>query len=131
MNEENQQKKEPEVGYMQPPKDKQFKPGCSGNRRGRPKGRKNFHTLLNEILSQNMIVTENGKNIKMSKKTTIITQVVNKAVKGDIKAMSILLPHILNSDFKEEEREKVLSMLNKDDNQIINLYLEKQNKEEK
>lgn len=114
-----------EVGYGKPPKAKQYQKGRSGNRRGRPKGSKNFHTLLNEVLSQTMVVTENGKTVKLSKKTAIILQTVNKAVKGDMKATSVLLPHILNSDLKEEDQQKVMASMSTDDEAIIKMYLQK------
>ena len=32
-----------EVGYGKPPKSKRFKPGASGNPKGRPKGKKSRH----------------------------------------------------------------------------------------
>ena len=41
-----------EIGYGKPPKKHQFKPGQSGNRKGRPKGTKNTATLLREILDR-------------------------------------------------------------------------------
>jgi len=40
-----------EVGYGRPPKATRFKPGCSGNPKGRPKGSKAPKTLLEEALS--------------------------------------------------------------------------------
>ncbi|MDD3150659.1 MAG: DUF5681 domain-containing protein [Candidatus Gastranaerophilales bacterium] len=115
--------KDYEIGYGKPPKDAQFKPGFSGNRKGRPKGSKNTYTLLNNILNQKITVKENNENIKISKKIAMLTQLVNKGVKGDIKAISTLLPHMLMADIKEDDREKVLSSLNHDDKTIIQMYL--------
>lgn len=115
-----------EIGYGKPPKDKQFKEGQSGNKKGRPKGSKNTYTLLDEILRQNICLKENGKDRKMSKRMAMLMQLVNKGVKGDVKAISVLFPHILNADIKAEEREKILDSLNKDDEAIIKLYLSKQ-----
>jgi len=112
-----------EIGYGKPPKNSKFKPGQSGNKNGRPKGTKNTYTLLNKILDQKISIKENGQNLKISKKTAILTQLVNKGIKGDIKAISTLLPHMLMSDIKEEDRERVLASLNKDDKEIIMNYL--------
>lgn len=128
---DDSQSKRYEIGYGKPPKTKQFQKGHSGNRSGRPKGSKNFHTLLNEVLSQTMVVTENGKTVKLSKKTAIILHTVNKAVKGDMKATSLLLPHILNSDLKEEDQQKLMSSMGKNDDSIIEMYLQKRIMEEK
>ena len=120
-----------EVGYGKPPKARQFQKGRSGNRSGRPKGSKNFHTLLNEVLSQAMVITENGKTIKVSKKSAIVLHTVNKAVKGDMKATSLLLPHILNSDLKEEDQQKVMGSMSTNDETIIEMYVQKRIMEEK
>ncbi len=113
-----------EVGYGKPPKNSQFKPGNSGNKKGRPKGSKNTYTLLVEILGQKINVKkEDGQTIKISKKAAMLTQLVNKGVKGDIKAIATLLPHMLVADMKEEDREKILALLNQDDKEIIQTYL--------
>lgn len=112
-----------EVGYGKPPKNNQFKPGMSGNKNGRPKGSKNTYTLLNEILNQKITIKENNESIKISKKIAMLTQLVNKGVKGDIKAISTLLPHMLLADIKEEDKEKVLASLSQDDKTIIQMYL--------
>ena len=42
-----------DVGYGKPPKANQFKPGKSGNPKGRPKGARSEATMLVELLSQN------------------------------------------------------------------------------
>lgn len=41
-----------EVGYGRPPKKSQFKKGQSGNPKGRPKGSKNFQTIVSDIMNQ-------------------------------------------------------------------------------
>lgn len=111
------------VGYGKPPAEHQFKPGQSGNWNGRRKGSKNTYTLLQEILDQKISVSDNGKQIKISKKIAMLTQLVNKGVQGDIKAISSLLPHMLVVDMKEEDKDKALAVLNIDDKKIIENYL--------
>lgn len=115
--------KEYEVGYGKPPKEYQFKKGQSGNKKGRPKNSKNTYVLLDEILSQTIPITENGKLMHISKRNALLIQLVNKAVKGDLKALNALLPHMLVVDAKEEDKEKIISSLNKDDEEIITNYL--------
>lgn len=112
-----------EIGYAKPPKVHQFKQGQSGNKKGRPNGSKNTYNLLKDILNQQITVKENDKTIKISKKVAMLTQLVNKGVKGDVKAISTLLPHMLIADMKEEDREKVIASLNQDDKAIIAMYL--------
>ena len=80
-----------EVGYGKPPRHTRFKKGRSGNSRGRPNGSKNLSTLLSETLSEPVIVTENGGCRTISKRRAIITQLVNRSAKGDLRALKILL----------------------------------------
>src|SRR6516165_9963053 len=79
-----------EVGYRKPPRHSRFKKGQSGNPRGRPSGSKNLSTLLSEALNEPVVVTENGKRRKISKRQAIITQLVNQSAKGDWRAGKIL-----------------------------------------
>jgi hypothetical protein len=46
------------VGYKRPPVDRQFKPGQSGNPKGRPKGRKNLKTIVVEALHKKVKVRD-------------------------------------------------------------------------
>lgn len=80
-----------EIGYGRPPKATQFKPGQSGNRKGRPKGAQNFSKVLDKELNSLVPVTENGRRKNVRKKEVIAKQLVNKAAQGDLKATSILL----------------------------------------
>jgi hypothetical protein len=79
-----------EVGYSKPPRHSRFVKGQSGNQRGRPPGAKNLKTLLNRALSELVIVTENGARRKISKGEAIITQLVNRSAKPDLRAIQIL-----------------------------------------
>jgi hypothetical protein len=115
--------KDYDIGYGKPPEENRFKQGKSGNPQGRPKGSKNTYKLLNDILNQKIVVSEGDEKIKISKKVAMLTQLVNKGVKGDIKAISALLPHLLIADLKEEERHQIRELLNQDDQLIIADYL--------
>jgi hypothetical protein len=83
-----------EVGYGKPPRSTQFKPGQSGNRAGRPRGAKNFATALEQELNSPVIVTENGRRKRISKRQVIAKHLVNKAAGGDFKAIPLLLNEI-------------------------------------
>jgi len=82
------------VGYKKPPRHTQFKPGQSGNVKGRPKGAKNFATVFQEELCVPIEVTENGKRKRISKRQAIAKQHINKAVAGDPKAAAIVLNEV-------------------------------------
>jgi len=75
-----------EVGYRKPPRTTRFKAGESGNPKGRPKGAKNFATVIAQELNGRLSVTENGRRKKISKREVIVKRVVNKAAEGDLKA---------------------------------------------
>ncbi|MDR1338020.1 MAG: DUF5681 domain-containing protein [Rickettsiales bacterium] len=112
-----------DVGYMKPPTATRFKPGQSGNDKGRPKGSKNTYAILDDLLGQKIQMTQDGKPIKLNKKTAALLQMVNKAVKGDSKAMQTLLPHMLIADGKNEERAKVSAAIKQDDMEIVKQLL--------
>ena len=80
-----------EVGYGKPPRTTRFKKGQSGNPRGRRSGSKNLSTLLSEALNEPVIVTENGRRRKVSKREAIIKQLVNQSANGDWRAVKLLL----------------------------------------
>jgi Family of unknown function (DUF5681) len=75
-----------QVGDRRPPKHSQFKPGVSGNPKGRPKGSINVRTRVTQQLRQTVTGTRNGRPVKMSKADLIARQIVDAAAKGDFKA---------------------------------------------
>ena len=51
--------------YQRPPHKGQFKPGQSGNPRGRPKGSRNIRSYVQRLLDAPILVNENGKTRRM------------------------------------------------------------------
>ena len=90
-----------EVGYGKPPVHNRFKPGQSGNPRGRPSGSKNLKTMLAETLREKVVVTDNGKRKSISKGAALLTQLVNKAAQGDMRAIGLLVRPIVSPDESE------------------------------
>jgi Family of unknown function (DUF5681) len=68
-----------------------FKPGMTGNPKGRPKDAKGFATTLQDELKRPVTVTEDGRRKKITKREAVAKQLVNKAAAGDPKAIPILL----------------------------------------
>lgn len=79
--------KDYEVGYSKPPKNTQFKKGESGNSKGRPSKTKNTLTILTSELDKTVVLKENGKEIKLTKRQAMLRHMVNKAVQGGSKTM--------------------------------------------
>ncbi len=84
-------KKDYDVGYGKPPKSGQFKPGQSGNPKGRPKGAKNLKAVFEEELLAKVPIKEEGKSKKVSKQEAVIKALMLKAMHGDIKAINTVL----------------------------------------
>jgi Family of unknown function (DUF5681) len=80
-----------EVGYGKPPLHTRFQKGQSGNPKGRPRGQKNLSSLLNEVLNGWVIVVENGRRKRITKREAIITQLVNKSAAADLKATQMVV----------------------------------------
>ena len=84
------------VGYCKPPKEHCFQKGKSGNPKGRPKGSRNFDTILARELERPVTVTDNGVRRRRMKSEVMIRVVVDKALKGDLKAF-LCLHKMMNS----------------------------------
>ena len=78
------------VGYRNPPERTRFKPGQSGNPKGRPKGVLNMATVLERGLREKVVINENGKRKTVTKLEAAIKQLMNKSASGDLKALQLL-----------------------------------------
>ena len=76
-----------ELGYCKPPKHTRFKPGQSGNPKGRKPGSKNVMTVLEETLFATVKVRENGKVRRVPAIQACLLNLRNQAIKGDPKAL--------------------------------------------
>lgn len=74
------------VGYKRPPKATQFAPGRSGNPKGRPRGSKNWSTIMSEAASRRRTIGMGGKKVRMSGSEAVAEQMVINAIKGCAKA---------------------------------------------
>jgi hypothetical protein len=114
------------VGYKKPPLHTRFKKGQSGNPRGRPRGAKNFSSVLNDALNQPVFVSENGRRRKISKRELGIRQLVNKFAMAEVQATKMLLGLML-------ERERLVAAappaerrsLGADDEKVIDNLLKR------
>jgi Family of unknown function (DUF5681) len=78
------------IGYGNPPKHSRFKPGISGNPKGRPKVPRSLGSAVDAFLSEKITVTEQGRIQKFAKRDVIAKQLVNKAAGGDLAAIRFL-----------------------------------------
>lgn len=82
--------KNPEVGYGRPPPEHQFKPGQSGNPKGRPKGRKSEAKMIEEVLYKKVAVRGPGGIRKISVYEAILNGVAQDSIKGNTRAAAFL-----------------------------------------
>ena len=108
-----------DVGYGKPPVRSRFRPGRSGNPRGRPKGAGNLGTVLAKTLRERVAVTENGTRRSISKLEAIIKQLVNKAAAADPKATAILLNIVRFSETQPGAEEQSSTLVNEDDRKVM------------
>ena len=70
-------------------RDGKFPKGVSGNPDGRPKGTKNLHTIIREILDEMVPVQKGGRRKRISTKEAVVRSLIRKALTppGDRLAM--------------------------------------------
>jgi hypothetical protein len=73
--------------YQRPPRKGQFKPGQSGNPRGRPKGSKNIRTYVSEHLNKKISIIEGGKTRKVPRAEAIAIQLATRPAKASLKPL--------------------------------------------
>jgi uncharacterized protein DUF5681 len=98
-----------EVGYGRPPKHTRFKPGQSGNPKGRPKGSKDFRSLLHRALFKKMRVTEDGEMRSMSRVEAVVTRLVARALNGDVRAAESVL-RLMQQHFPAGEEPEIMKV---------------------
>ena len=81
-----------ETGYCKPPRHTQFKPGESGNPKGRRKKKPPvFATALSDALAETAEVRIGSERKVMTRKELIVEQLIAKALKGNKKAIKRLI----------------------------------------
>lgn len=112
-----------DIGYGKPPEETRFSKGKSGNPKGRPKGCRNTYNILDVLLSKNVTIMQDGKPIHISKKQAILLQAVNSATKGDLKAIQVIIPHMLASDARNEAVGRNVRDISKEDQEVLDLFI--------
>lgn len=80
-----------EVGYAKPPISGQFKPGQSGNPKGRPGGTKNASTLFNEYFETKKQAKIGGKTVKLTGMEIVFRQISQQAMQGNFRFIQLAL----------------------------------------
>lgn len=105
-----------EVGYGKPPVDYRFKPGISGNPRGRRRGVKNFNTVVRDAATRQITVRDNGKPKRMPLIEAFFWLISRDALRGDHRAARILLDALRNLP---DEGPATATQLPEDDRKLL------------
>jgi hypothetical protein len=109
-----------DVGYGKPPKHTQFRPGRSGNPRGRPKGHRNFKTDVAETLKERVRLTRNGKAKNVSTQLAALFRLREKALSGDARALDRLIE--LARTYNDEDLTEAAAQPGETDAEILKSY---------
>ncbi|WP_108681336.1 DUF5681 domain-containing protein [Methyloceanibacter sp. wino2] len=113
-----------EVGYQKPPKHAQFKPGQSGNPKGRPKGHRNFKTILKDVLAEKVHVREGDRTRRVSKQEALIRMTLTNALMNDNKAFASVLQLLRLAGFMDDVAEPTeTENVGQDDALIVEEFL--------
>ena len=115
--------KTPPVGYKNPPKHTQFKPGKSGNDKGRPKGKIPSSQILAKLLGIKMTINTGGTEKTVTRQEALFLGLIRDALKGVPSARKQLfqLLHELEAGEKLSPAEPVIGP---DDESLIKSYYE-------
>jgi Family of unknown function (DUF5681) len=110
-----------EVGYGRPPKEHQFKPGRSGNPKGRPKGAQNEATILVNLLNRKIEIREAGRTRKVSVLEAVLLRFAEEALRGNPRAATFLLDRYRPPDSNEASADQ----LSREDQEILDAFIAK------
>ena len=91
-----------EVGRGKPPVAGQFKPGRSGNPKGRPKGARNVSTVIDEVLNERIAVTERGRHRTITTIEALVRGLRADALAGNPKSRLTLISLAFQVEAKKE-----------------------------
>ncbi len=110
-----------EVGYGRPPRQHRFKPGQSGNSKGRPKGAKNESTILREIFERKIESRSGGQSRKITILEGILLRITEDSLKGNTKSATFLLNRYAAMVSGELQRQD----LSDDDREVLEAFAQR------
>jgi hypothetical protein len=114
------------VGYGRPPLANRFKPGQSGNPKGREKNSRNMRTTMQQVLNEDMQIREGDRLRRMPAFEALVRTTLNRAFRGDPKAMASLLVLVRHCGYGTDRDEPATELLSGVDAEaIINDYIER------
>jgi Family of unknown function (DUF5681) len=107
------------VGYGKPPLHSRFKPGNRANPAGRPRGAKGAKAVLARMLDRRVVVIEDGKRRRLSKRELGFARLVDKFSEGDLTATKLLMDLESALDQRAPDEPAEQSPLDEHDKEVI------------
>ncbi len=95
------------IGYGRPPLGSRFKPGASGNAKGRPKNSKNLRTLIREAMTTTISVKEGSASRRVSKLEGVVLRQLQNALKGSDRSALAVIKMAMQMGFLEDPNDTV------------------------
>jgi uncharacterized protein DUF5681 len=107
-----------EIGYRKPPVGRRFRKGQCGNPKGRPRGTNNLKTDLKEELEETIEVQQGGRTIRISKQRALIKSLIARGIKGDTRAIQILVNQMQPKPGEDDSVANVETTLSVDEQEL-------------
>lgn len=100
-----------EIGFARPPKSHRFRPGVSGNPKGRPRKAESLPALLRTMMREKVKVRVGDREQAMSTIEVMLRRQVEKVVKGDTRAFNSMMAMLAENapDLLAEARSRTLA----------------------
>jgi hypothetical protein len=100
-----------DVGYGRPPQHSRFKPGESGNPKGRASQSRNMKTILAKVLDEPVQMKVGGQLKRVSTMEAAVRVVVTRVFKGDPKGVAAFFVLLKQSGYGTEQAENSPELL--------------------
>lgn len=111
------------VGYGKPPKSGQFKPGKSGNPKGRPRVVRTLEEDRQLVLNELVTLEINGRPKKLTRQTVILRTMSTLAMKGDVRAARFMFDLDRRHKSEDPSAAEPDSGLNAEDRALLADYM--------
>ena len=101
------------VGRGRPPLSTRWKPGQSGNPKGRPKGAKNIMTCFRQELNKKIDIRTGGRVRRVTSREAIAMTITNRALKGDPKLLPVIMAidrDVSALEAREKRKQSIVGM---------------------
>jgi hypothetical protein len=78
------------VGYCQPPTETRFKPGVSGNPKGRRKKVPSFSEVTEQVLNEPVEIRMGDRVLRMSNRQALVRSAIRQALAGKPRLLTVL-----------------------------------------